>query len=67
MVGMPKRTYTITYRETTYGIRGGMIDTDVELESDDVEKVLSALRVACIGPSRKTEILIKIKEEVLGV
>jgi len=59
-----KKIYSLSYRETTFGIRGGMITNPVKVETDDVSSLLETLKVALVGPSRKEEILIKIREEI---
>jgi hypothetical protein len=59
-----KRIYFLSYIEVTFGIRGGMITTPVEMESDDVEVILNALKVALVGPSKKDQVVIKIREEL---
>ena len=58
------RIYKIEYRETTFGIRGGMITNDMKVETSDIQKVLDTIKVACIGPSLKDEIVIHIREEI---
>jgi len=56
------RIYTINYTEKTYTLEGKMNETEVEITTKDVNKVVNTIKVACIGPSIKEKITIDIEE-----
>ena len=57
------KVFVVKYRETTYGIKGGMIDNDVHIRTEKVQDVLDTINVACCGFSKKSQITLDIIEE----